>query len=488
MPNQKQSEFQREDLAFVTTTAVALLLWLVVFAATGRSVFAQSSQPTQPSSGESKTSKDVKTADGVNTRTNDVHETSTATNQTQTAQNITWSIGHPPERVRYPAQSSIPFTVSSGEKEVKDVRLAQSTLQDVATFFQIDANQLQLSDENGKTDAEIDIPANTTRRLAIGILSTFDTPGIFTGDIALRVAGKPETQSFKLTVYSRTGPSMALGTFIIALGLGLYFLVNVFLRRRIAIDDALLPAYQLRDTLAVLKSRANDAIALTQIPLPATIDALNQLDAQLKPEVLSARLPSITILPWSSAPAWQENLKAYLTPISDRAGALVVLVNSGIEVAVSYWTNFPAAVTAALGKIDPLAASVTNVASAQTGLSPILQSLYAAINPPHAAVLAPVLSGAPANIVARLFTLPPDTHTLEVRLARNTLWVWWIVALIALASGFYSVILQNFGFGAGTDYIKCFFWGLGFSVAGTQLDQLTQATVTGNFGITIPKA
>jgi len=34
---------------------------------------------------------------------------------------------------------------------------------------------------------------------------------------------------------------MALGTFIIALGLGLYFLVNVFLRRRIAIDDALFP-------------------------------------------------------------------------------------------------------------------------------------------------------------------------------------------------------------------------------------------------------
>ncbi|MGA7219355.1 MAG: hypothetical protein WBX38_13620 [Candidatus Sulfotelmatobacter sp.] len=73
-------------------------------------------------------------------------------------------------------------------------------------------------------------------------------------------------------------------------------------------------------------------------------------------------------------------------------------------------------------------------------------------------------------------------------MARNTLWVWWIVALIALASRFHSVILQNFGFGALADYIKCFFWELGFSVAGTQLDQLTQVTVTGNFGIIIPKA
>jgi hypothetical protein len=46
----------------------------------------------------------------------------------------------------------------------------------------------------------------------------------------------------------------------------------------------------------------------------------------------------------------------------------------------------------------------------------------------------------------------------------------------------------NFGFGSATDYIKCSFWGLGFSVAGTQLDQLTQTSVAGNFGVTIPKA
>jgi hypothetical protein len=452
------------------------------------SVFARSSQPTQPRSEQPKPSRDVKAADGTNAGARDTHGVSMVPNQAQAAQNITWSIGHPPERLRYPAQSSVPFTVSSGEKEVKDVKLAQSTLQDVTTFFQIDASQLQLCDENGKTDSEIDVPPNTTRRLAIKILSTFDTPGIFTGDIALRVAGKPETQSFKLTVYSRTASSMVLGTLVIALGLGLYFLVNVFLSRRIAIDDALLPAYQLRDTLTVLKNRVNDAVALSQIPLSAMIGALNQLDALLKPEALGGHLPSIVVLPWSSAIAWQDNLKAYLAPICDKAAGLVVLVNSGVEVSVSYWTSFPAAVTTALEKIDPLAASVTDVAGAQTGLSPILQSLYAAVNPPHAAALAPVLASAPGNIVARLFTLPPDTHTLEVRLARNTLWVWWLVALVALASGFYSVILQNFGFGATTDYIKCFFWGLGFSVAGTQLDQLAQPAVTGNFGITIPKA
>jgi hypothetical protein len=170
----------------------------------------------------------------------------------------------------------------------------------------------------------------------------------------------------------------------------------------------------------------------------------------------------VVILPWSSGTAWQDNFKAYLAPIADKIGAMVVLVNSGVQPATAYWATHPAPVTTALGQIDALAPVVGNAAAAQTQLAPILQALQAAVNPPHAAVLAPVLAAAPAGIVARLFTLPPDTNTLQVRLLRNTLWVWWLVALIAIASGFYSVVLQNFGFGSWADYIKCFFWGLGF--------------------------
>ena len=454
MPDQNRSELPHTRFDFVrtgTTIAIVIGLCLLVVFATTLTVLAQASQPTQPNSEKLKTSETpAKPAEGSNTRNRDAHGTSPPTVQAQGPQNTTWSLGHPPERLRFPAQSAVQFTVSAGDKELKDLKLAQSTLQDVATFLQIDASQLQLCDENGKCDAEIDIPASTTRPLFLKISSNFDAPGIFTGDIAFRIAGKPETQSFKLTVYSRTTCSMIFGALVIAVGLGLYFLVNVLLRRRIATDDAALPAYQLRDTLTVLKKRVDDAIALSHIPLPALTDNLNQLEDQLAPEVLVKHLPSATILPWSSATPWQDNFKTYLTPISDRTAGLVVLINSGIQAAIAYWATFPDPVKVALGKIDALAPAVTNAATAQASLSPILQSLYAAVNPPHAATLAPVLAAAPADMVARLFTLPPDTHTLQVRLARNTLWVWWFVAVIALASGFYSVVLQNFGFGTGT--------------------------------------
>jgi hypothetical protein len=36
------------------------------------------------------------------------------------------------------------FAASAGENGVKDLRLAQSTLQGAATFFQLDASRLQL--------------------------------------------------------------------------------------------------------------------------------------------------------------------------------------------------------------------------------------------------------------------------------------------------------------------------------------------------------
>ena len=126
-----------------------------------------------------------------------------------------------------------------------------------------------------------------------------------------------------------------------------------------------------------------------------------QLDAQFKPQALAGLLPSVVILPWSSGTAWQDNFKAYLTK-SDKIAALVVLVKSGVQFSTGYWATNPAPVTVALGQIDALAPASGNAATAQTQLAPILQTLQAAVNPPHAAVLTPVLATAPAGIFARL--------------------------------------------------------------------------------------
>jgi len=408
--------------------------------------------------------------------------------KTEAQPNITWSLGSPPERLRYPANSEVRFTATAGEQDIKGLQLAQSTLQDPSTLLQLDASQLTLSKEDGTGGSSIEIPKNSTIPLKLKIAPSFSAPGVFAGDISFRIDGKPETQSFKLTVYSRSVCAMLLGGALIAVGLGLYFVVNVYLRRSTAIDDALFPAYQLRDTVAVLRDRLVEAQTQTRLPLAELGNVLRDIDDQLSPEKLAPYLPAVLISPSSSTTDWLANFRAYLTPISSRTAAMVVLINSGMrDSIISYWAQYPAAVTTALDKIDAVAVATLNADQAQTQLAPILQELQAAAKPPQAELTA-FLASAPSGAVARFFILPPDTHTLQVRMLRNALWVWWLVALIALVSGFYSLVLQNFGFGSWADYIKCFFWGLGFSVAGTQLEQLTQTGVTSNFGISIPKA
>jgi hypothetical protein len=159
--------------------------------------------------------------------------------------------------------------------------------------------------------------------------------------MAFAIKGKPETQSFKLIVYSRTRLAVVFGALVIALGLVFYFLVNVLLRRRITIDEALLPAYQLRNTIESLQRKVSEAAKLTQIPLNALTDALKQLENQLAPQILADHSPSITVPPSSSGTTWMDGFKAYLIPLADKTAALVVLVNSGVQTAIAYWTTFP---------------------------------------------------------------------------------------------------------------------------------------------------
>jgi hypothetical protein len=468
-----------------STAAVLTRFSLLLAVSAVRLVFAQPALAQEPAEYCQNSPTTLANQNGA-VRTNS--DSAEPSHRPEGQRNIIWSLGRPPERFRFPANSVIQFSVAAGDQGVCNLQLTQSTLQDFTTLFQLDSSRLHLCLDKDHCDAEINVPPDSTRRLEIRIDPKFHTPGIFTGEMAFAIKGKPETQSFKLIVYSRTRLAVVFGALVIASGLALYFLVNILLRRRIAIDEALLPAYQLRDTIESFERKVSEAAKLTQIPLNALTDALKQLENQLAPQILADHSPSITVLPSSSGTRWMDGFKAYLIPLADKTAALVVIVNSGVQTAIAYWTTFPVPAATALNQINLLAPSVNNAATAQALLAPILQTLYAAVNPPHAAMLAPMLAVAPSNLAVRVFTAPPDTHTLQLRLFHSTLWVWWIVALIALASGFYSVVLANLGFGTSTDYIKCFFWGLGFSVAGTQLDSLTQTTVTSNFGITIPKA
>jgi hypothetical protein len=400
-----------------------------------------------------------------------------------------WSVYGPPERLRIPDNVETHFTVGAGEKPVSDLRLLQSTLQDTSTLVQLgtDAMSLCAKDTSDKCESPINVAANSIRPITLKIDSNFDSPGVFTGEVRFSVAEQSEAKSFKLTVYSRPLQDVVLGALAILLGLLTYFLTHVWLRARLARDEALLPVLELRETLDVLKEKLKPVSSETGYAFGGFSQAFSMVETQLSDAQIRAYLPPTLTKPGTPSDDWASRFKTYLNPLRDRVAGLVVLTNSGVLQVAPYWSANQNATKTACSTIDGMAGTVNNADTAQAKLAPIIQTLLSTINQPAAQALAPFLAAAPAGLT-RFFTSRPDERSLRVDLYRNTLWLWILWLLIAFVAGIYVLIASNLGFGTLADIIKCFFWGLGFSVAGGQLEQLTQSSVTGSFGISVPKA
>jgi hypothetical protein len=400
---------------------------------------------------------------------------------------VVWSISPPPERLRLPTNRETQFTVSASG-EIDDLRLLQSTLQDTSSLVQLDATQITLCAKgaDNKCESPIDVKGNSIRPVSLTIDPAFDCPGVFTGEVRFGVKDQSETKSFKLTVYSRPLERVALGVLAIAVGLLTYFLTHVWLRVRLARDEALLPVYELRETIDALQMKIAPVAKQTAYVFGGFEQVFSSLQTQLSNQQIVNYLPPAFPKPGAPSDDWVSGFKANITPLRDRIAGLVVLTNSGLLQAAPYWSTNQGATKTALAAIDGLAGTVTNADVAQAKLAPIIQTLVGAINQPAAQALAPFLA-APIGLT-RFFTEPPDEQSLRVDLYRSTLGMWTLWMLIALIAGIYVLIISSLGFGTYADIVKCFFWGLGFSVAGGQLEQMTLSTVTGSFGISIPKA
>jgi len=342
-------------------------------------------------------------------------------------------------------------------------------------------------DTNKKCESTIDIDANSIRPILLNIDPSFDCPGVFTGEVRFSVTDQSETKSFKLTVYSRPWPRVTLGASAIVIGLLIYFITHIWLRVRLARDQALLPVYELRETLVTLTEKIATVASQTGYLFGGFDQAFSSVQSQLSNPQIRTYLPPALPTPGYPTDDWVSGFKSYLTPLRDRVAGLVVLTNSGALQAALYWSANQAATRAAFAAIDGLTGTVTNADGAQVKVAPIIQTLVNTINQPAAQALAPLLAAAPVGFT-RFFAEPPDQQSVRVDLYRSTIWLWCLWIVIAFLGGVYVLVLSNLGFGTYTDIIKCFFWGLGLSVAGGQLEQMTLSTVNGSFGISVPKA
>jgi hypothetical protein len=80
-----------------------------------------------------------------------------------------------------------------------------------------------------------------------------------------------------------------------------------------------------------------------------------------------------------------------------------------------------------------------------------------------------------------------DLQQLRVELQRLSIAMWVVWAFVTWIGGVGLLVMSNYGFGVGLDYIKCFLWGLGVQVAGQQFQQLAPSSVTTAFNVSVPK-
>lgn len=326
----------------------------------------------------------------------------------------TWSISGPSERLRIPDNGETQFTVSANDKPINGLNLVQSTLQDTSSLVQLGTNEIDLcaEDANKQCESTINVSANSIRQLKLKIKPDFQTPGVFTGELRFSVADQSETKSFKLTVYSRPSVGSAWGTVAIVLGLLTYFLTHIWLRLRLARDEALLPVYELRATINTLREKIEPVSSQTGYIFGGLDQALSTVETVLSSNQIKNYLPVALPKPGTPSDDWVSGFKAYLNPIRDHIAGLVVLTNSGVLQVAPYWSTNQAATKTAFTAIDGLAGLVNDANTAQVKLTPIIQTLFNTINQPAAQALAPFLAAAPAGLT-RFFTAPPMSNRCE---------------------------------------------------------------------------
>jgi hypothetical protein len=395
---------------------------------------------------------------------------------------VRWSLGHPLERLRVPMDRELEFTVRAEDKPVRGLSIVQSTLQDASTLRMLPAGRLEVRSAAGSSDHSLDVPAHSTRRFRLVISPDFDGAGVFVGDVSFAIAGQPESQSFRLTVFSRPPWAWLIALGFMLAGLLAYFWINVIWRRRSAVKQALLPAYRLHDQMVVLQTILARAAEKAGIPLPQLTQEIQRLANDTAPDSLKRFVPP-AFSPFTNLDDDLKELKSAWSGWATRAAVVSLLVRRGIEAALLFLETRPGPARAALKKIDGLVTSET-VDSAGAQLATILNDLQR--DPPVGAGAAAPMSVHPTVAMAALLTLPPDTATLELQITRESWAVWVTVAAVALATGYTILVQPNYGFGTEADYLKCFFWGLGSSVAGTQLEQVSHMLAS-NFGISIAR-
>ncbi len=395
---------------------------------------------------------------------------------------ILWSVSPPPEKWVLLYNQRVPLTISTGTKKIDNVRILSATLQESTNNALLKPDCLHLVHRSAvksksTTPVRLDLDAGKLYPLALQIDAACVKEGTFQGMVSLTSDTKPEEKIFKLTVLSTSTRARVIGGCMIALGIGLSWLVTVFLRNRALRAETLIPAVELRVAVRKITRGLQDLQGSTTTQLTTAIGQLVRIENDLSDKSLedNSYIPRGIPNPFKALTDRAADYRAFLTERS-REISLLEEVHAGMRKAFESWSvsaGAPVAVRTALGSMDAAAQALSSPDSVRQKILDALTTLGRTL----------ALGGGVVSL-----STGPSPVELRVELHRLSLATWILWGAVTWTLGYMALIATNYGFGVGLDYFKCFFWGLGLQVAGQQLQQFTPSSISNVFSLSFPKA
>jgi hypothetical protein len=405
---------------------------------------------------------------------------------------IQWTVEGPTTPWNISHSRTTEFQIVRSEQAPTEFILTRAVLVDSSSGkgWELPLRYLQLCrlDGNKPTDCANKLTVNE-RKTAV-LLKTddaFTDDGSFVGTIELDTRPFTQTKSLSLTVQQSKTRSRGIGLSLLIGGVTIAWLVLSYGRGKLSRNQALLPAFLLRDRLAEIMRQLQSIPDVLGTETNTTRNTISTLIGKLTPAYLDSQqfLPPELPSPGGAASVQVASYQAFLQNSSQVADSLNVLVAEGLLPAGRLWSpQMPAPSLAALKTL------ISNLDALSAGLPQALPLLRTSIKNyfdrwnAHPQLQ---IAGQAASPLVMPAAQHPTVMSLFVRIELFTGLFWVVWAVLAVIVGGLVLIVPSPGFGGVMDYARCFLWGFGLPVAGQSIQQLTMSSLNSSFGVNISR-
>ncbi|WP_221230868.1 hypothetical protein [Sphingobium subterraneum] len=405
---------------------------------------------------------------------------------------FTWTVSGLSDKRLSNIDDDLKFVVQIGNVPAHNVRLVQTDLIGTDNLTPLPTTFDLCRAEHPDDCSLTTLAAGTSYALLLRAKDkTNASAGQYSGTILLVADEKPLGEPMPIHVVVSSTCARWFGFILICIGVALAIAINPFARALVARDDALRPAFVLRERVIDWETRLAEVRKEAGDPkLKCATDLLKDLKTKLSAtELKRNRLVPRAFAAFYSptpSPAAAATYQALLTTAANQLGSLAVVVETGIRPAlvIENAATFPDLVADAIdgpGGLDEILKK-PDVAPGD--------ALDKAIADRLAKLRSDLAEEAKNNAGLAVVDAPtldpmrePTVRELDFQVAALNVIGWLFFSIGSILLGSLVLLILNPAFGSLQDYVICLLWGFGVPTAGTQVTSLGQGSIASSLGV-----